>query len=312
MVQHRIGVVGAGRVGSVLAAALGNAGHLVVAASGRSAASRTRIETLLPTAVVADPPAVATRSGLLLLAVPDDALAEVVASLVAADAIRADQVVVHTSGRHGVSVLAPAAALGATTIALHPAMTFTGTDVDVARLASCVFGVTAADDSAAAVARELVLDLGARMTEIEEQERARYHAALAHGANHLVTLVTQAMGLLRQAGSADPAGTLRPLLQAALDNALAYETAALTGPVVRGDLETVAAHLHALVDSPIPTFDAYSAMARATAEVAVEDGRLPRSRARQIGATLDEAGWEETAAQISEHPPASDAWTESR
>jgi predicted short-subunit dehydrogenase-like oxidoreductase (DUF2520 family) len=312
MVQRRIGVIGAGRVGAVLAAALSNAGHLVVAASGRSAASHTRIETLLPTAAIADPCTVAKQADLVLLAVPDDVLADVVTALVAADALRANQVVVHTSGRHGASVLVPAAAVGATTIALHPAMTFTGTEVDVARLATCVFGVTAADDRAAAVARELVRDLGASMTMIEEEERARYHAALTHGANHLVTLVTQAMGLLRQAGSSDPAGTLRPLLQAALDNALAYESAALTGPVVRGDLETVSAHLDALVDSPIPTFDAYRAMARATAEVAVEDGRLSRSGARQIGATLDEAGWEETASQIAEHTPAPNTRTESR
>jgi predicted short-subunit dehydrogenase-like oxidoreductase (DUF2520 family) len=299
MVQ-RIGVIGAGRVGAVLAAALRDAGHTLVAASGRSPASRTRIETLLPEAVVADAHAVADRAGLLLLTVPDDDLVAVVADLAAAGVIRADHVVVHTSGRHGVAALSPAAALGARTIALHPAMTFTGTDVDLVRLPTCVFGVTTADDASAAVASALVDDLGATMTVVPEHERARYHAALAHGANHLVTLVTQAMGLLRQTGSADPAGTLRPLLQAALDNALAYAEAALTGPVVRGDLETVAAHLDALGDSPAPTFDAYLAMARATAEVAVQDGRLPRARARQIAATLDEAAWDETASSIAD------------
>lgn len=309
MVQHRVGVIGAGRVGAVLAAGLRDAGHRVVAASGRSAASRTRIETLLPQAAVADPHPVAERSSLLLLTVPDDVLADVVASLAHAGVLRSDHVVVHTSGRHGVGALAPAAALGATTIALHPAMTFTGTDVDVSRLSTCVFGATTADDVAAVVARELVGDLGATMVVVEEEERVRYHAALAHGANHLVTLVTQAMGLLRQAGSTDPSGTLRPLLEAALDNALSYEGAALTGPVVRGDLDTVSAHVDALADSPIPTFDAYRAMARATAEVAVEDGRLTRSRAREIAATLDEAGWEDTATQIAEHAPPAGSWS---
>jgi len=312
MVQYRIGVIGAGRVGAVLAAALRDAGHQVVAAAGSSAASRTRIETLLPEAVVTEPATVAAQSDLLLLTVPDDALTDLVTSLADSGAIRPDSVVAHTSGRHGVATLAPLAALGAATIALHPAMTFTGTDVDIDRLATCVFGVTTADQVSAQVARELVMDLGARMSLVPEHERARYHAALAHGANHLVTLVTQAMGLLHQTGSTDPSAALRPLLQAALDNALAYGGAALTGPVVRGDLDTVAAHLDALADSPAPTFDAYSAMARATAEVAVDDGRLSRSRARLIAATLDEAAWEETASQIAEGASMPEAWTEPR
>ena len=71
---------------------------------------------------------------------------------------------------------------------------------------------------------------------VPEAQRALYHVALAHGANHLVTLVSQSMELLRQAGSDDPASVLRPLLTAALENSLSYGDAALTGPIVRGDL----------------------------------------------------------------------------
>ena len=77
--------------------------------------------------------------------------------------------------------------------------------------------------------------------------RTLYHAGLAHGANHLVTLVTEAMEILSAAGAEDPAGTLRPLLTAALDNALDQGDAALTGPIVRGDVGTVRAHLEDLV-----------------------------------------------------------------
>lgn len=300
MVRMRIGVIGAGRVGAVLAAALRDAGYPIVSASGSSPASRTRLETLLPEARTASPDAVARDADLLLLTVPDDALASVVATLVADGAITAGQVVVHTSGRHGVAVLAPAARAGALVIALHPAMTFTGTDVDATRLSSCVFGVTTADNEAAAVARRLVADLGATMTEVSEERRAMYHAALAHGSNHLVTLVTQAMGLLRQAGSRDPSGTLRPLLEAALDNALDYGDAALTGPVVRGDRETVDAHLDALADAPAPTFDTYLAMARVTVGLSVADGRLSRERAREITDRLDGAAWDATAAQMAD------------
>src|SRR3954454_10027326 len=142
----RVGVVGAGRVGAVVAAALRAAGHEITAAAGESAASRTRIETLLPGVAIDKPTAVARSCDLLLLTVPDDALDNVVRMLVASGAIRAGQYVVHTSGLHGVDILEPATAIGAHGIAFHPAMTFTGTHVDLEHLPGCVFGVTCADD----------------------------------------------------------------------------------------------------------------------------------------------------------------------
>ena len=143
MTKLSIGVVGAGRVGAVLAAALRSAGHEVVAAAGESDASRRRIDALLPGVEVAKPTDVARASDLLLLTVPDDMLSNVVTMLSASGAIREGQVVVHSSGRHGLAVLEPARAVGARTIAMHPAMTFPGTEVDLPRLAGCVFGVTA-------------------------------------------------------------------------------------------------------------------------------------------------------------------------
>src|SRR6476659_7110645 len=137
-----LGVIGAGRVGAVLTAALHESGHPVAAVAGESDASRTRIETLLPGAHIDKPTAVAKAADLLLLTVPDDALDNVVKMLVASGAIHAGQYVVHTSGRHGMDVLRPALEVGAHGIAMHPAMTFTGTDVDLDRLPGCVFGVT--------------------------------------------------------------------------------------------------------------------------------------------------------------------------
>jgi predicted short-subunit dehydrogenase-like oxidoreductase (DUF2520 family) len=285
-----IGVIGAGRVGAVLTAALHQAGHPVAAVAGESDASRTRIETLLPSAHIDKPTAVAKAADLLLLTVPDDALDNVVKMLVASGAIRSGQYVVHTSGRHGLDVLQPAIEIGAHGIAMHPAMTFTGTDVDLARLAGCVFGVTSGV-AERPVAEELVAELGGRVVWIDEANRPLYHAALAHGANHLVTLVSQAMDVLRAAGSTDPAGTLRPLLTAALANALDYGDAALTGPIVRGDVETVRLHLRSLTAAgqPRATLESYVAMARATANRAVVDGRLEPRRAAALVEVLNDA-----------------------
>lgn len=300
MSSRTLGVVGAGRVGAVLAAALASS-HRVVACSGNSDASRTRIETLLPGVRHTDPHTVARGVDVLLLAVPDDALPGVVDDLAAAGCFRAGQVVVHVSGRHGVGVLAPARAEGARTVALHPAMTFTGTYVDLDRLEGCVIALTT-DPSARQAGEQLVADLGGRLAWVEEERRSTYHAALAHGANHLTTVVTQAMDLLRQAGTDDPSGTLRPLLTAALDNALAYGDAALTGPVVRGDVTTVQAHLAALHEALASTVDSYLAMARATCDRAVADGRLDPVRARAITDQLDAAAWEATVATLAPGP----------
>jgi predicted short-subunit dehydrogenase-like oxidoreductase (DUF2520 family) len=286
--RTRVGVVGAGRVGAVLAAALRGAGHEIVAVAGESPASRTRIETLLPGVHVDKPSAVAKACDLLLLTVPDDMLGNVVAMLSASGAIRPGQRVVHTSGKHGLAVLKPAADLGAEVLAMHPAMTFTGTDVDLARLPGCVYGVTATLDTHQ-LARDLVEDLGGSIVWVPEDRRALYHAGLAHGANHLVTLVTQAMDLLRASGAEDPAATLRPLLNAALDNALSYGSAALTGPIVRGDVETVRAHLADIAQSSPATLESYVAMARATANRAVLDGRLLPIRAAKLVGVLNDA-----------------------
>ena len=284
----RIGVVGAGRVGAVLATALRAAGHEIVAVAGESAASRTRIETLLPGVRVDKPTAVSRSCDLLLLTVPDDMLSNVVTMLAASGAIRPGQQVVHTSGKHGLAVLAPAAQVGAEILAMHPAMTFTGTHVDVARLPGCVFGVTATDGTRA-LARTLVSDLGGSVVWVAEDRRVLYHAGLAHGANHLVTLVSQAMDLLRESGATDPAATLRPLLTAALDNALTYGDAALTGPIVRGDVETVRAHLADIARTSPGTLGSYVALARSTANRAVVDGRLLPLRAAKLVSILNDA-----------------------
>jgi len=208
--------------------------------------------------------------------------------LSASGAIRSGQYVVHTSGLHGLAVLDAAAERGAHVLAMHPAMTFTGTDVDLARLSGCVFGVTAAADTRH-LAETLVADLGGRPSWVPEDRRTLYHAGLAHGANHLVTLVSQAMDLLRESGSDDPAATLRPLLTAALDNALSYGDAALTGPIVRGDVNTVRAHLADIAVSAPGTLETYVVMARATANRAVLDGRLLPIRAAKLVTILNDA-----------------------
>jgi predicted short-subunit dehydrogenase-like oxidoreductase (DUF2520 family) len=285
----RVGVIGAGRVGAVLAAALRECGYEISAVAAESDASLSRAETLLPGVPTMKPTAVARSCDLLLLTVPDDMLDNVVRMLTASGALRAEQYVAHTSGRHGLEVLRPAVDLGAHGMALHPAMTFTGTAKDLPRLVDCAFGVTAEDPNAVALAERLVEELQGRLVWVPEDKRTIYHAGLAHGANHLVTLVAQSMDLLRESGATDPAATLRPLLTAALDNALNMGDAALTGPVVRGDVETVRAHLEGIAGTRPGFLPAYVALARATVNSAVLDGRLVPMRAAKMVGVLNDA-----------------------
>lgn len=263
-----VGVIGVGKVGGVLGAALARAGYPVVAASAVSEASRRRAGDLLPGVPLCPPDEVVRRAGLALFAVPDDALPGLIEGLAGIDAFRPGQIVAHTSGRFGLAVLEPAAARGVLPLALHPAMTFSGSALDLPRLAGCTFGVTAPVDLLPA-AQALILEIGAEPAVLDEESRGLYHAALAHGANHLTTLVNSASDLLRAAGVDNPAAVLRPLLTAALDNALRVGDAALTGPVARGDASTVDAHLTALAREAPLEMPLYLALARATADRAL-------------------------------------------
>lgn len=281
--RFAVGVIGAGRVGPVLGAALARAGHTVVAVSAVSDRSRRRAAELLPGVPLLPVQDVAARCELLLLTVPDDALAELAAGLAATGAVGPGKVVVHTSGRHGAAVLDPVLKAGSLPLALHPVMTFTGTDVDLARLSGCSFGVTA-PEPLRPMAEALVLEMGGEPEWIAEENRPLYHAALATSANYLVTLVTQAADLLGAAGVAHPNRMLGPLLGAALDNALRSGDAALTGPVARGDAATVAAHLAELdrIAPHGPVRTAYLAMARLTADRALAAGLLTADKAESL------------------------------
>jgi predicted short-subunit dehydrogenase-like oxidoreductase (DUF2520 family) len=293
--RFAVGVIGTGRVGAVLGAALARAGHRVVAASAVSDRSRRRAAELLPDTPLLLPPEVAQAAELLVLAVPDDVLPELIVGLTEAGLFRAGQTVLHPSGRHGIGVLEAARIRGVLPLALHPVMSFTGTDVDLARLSGCSFGVTA-PEAFRPMAEALVVEMGGEPEWIEEGNRPLYHAALAFGANYLTTLVAQSAELLARAGVSEPGRMLGPLLGATLDNSLRSGDAALTGPVARGDAGTVAAHLSQLsrlghvTGAVDPLVNAYLALARLTADRALEAGLLAPERAGELLEVLNEDG----------------------
>lgn len=282
-----VGVVGAGRVGAVLARVLRGAGHAVIGASAVSAQSRDRVAEMLPGVPVLEVEQVVERAELVLLTVPDDALAPLVAGLARLGRFHEGQLVVHTAGRYGTDVLAPAREAGAIPLAIHPAMTFSGTLADEARIVGAPFAVTA-DDDVLPIALALVVELGGEPVVLPEQARVLYHAALAHTANHLVTLASQSRDALRAAGVADGGALLGPLAQTALDAALQIGDAALTGPVARGDAGTVSEHVAALASAAVDpdVLPTYRALASATTERAERSNRLGRSQADALRAAI--------------------------
>ncbi len=268
-----VGVIGPGRAGSVLAAALARAGHRAVAAYAVSDRSRKRAAEMLPEAVLLGVEHVFDRVDLVLLTVPDDTLVPLVRAVADNGWVRAGQFVVHSSGRYGAEVLEPLAAQGALPMALHPVMTLNGSSMDLDRITGCPFGITAAEELLP-VAAALVVEMGGEPMYVAEDKRGLYHAALAHSANHLVTLVADAMDLLARAGVDTPDRMLAPLLSAALDNSLRFGDRGLTGPVSRGDAGTVAAHLAEMAEVSPHVAAAYRALARRTADRAIAAGLL--------------------------------------
>ncbi len=264
----KVGVISAGRVGTALGVALERADHVVVACSAISHASRQRAQRWLPDTPVATPQDVAAAAELLILAVPDAELAGLVSGLVATSAVRPGTIVAHTSGANGIGILAPLAQDGCIPLAIHPAMTFTGSDEDISRLPDTCFGITAADEVGYAIAQSLVLEMGGEPFCVREDARVLYHAALAHAGNHIVTVLADALEALRaalrggellgqQSVDEQPGGIaeriIGPLARAALENTLQRGQAALTGPIARGDAAAVSGHLAALrrVDSQL-------------------------------------------------------------
>ncbi|MFB9906190.1 Rossmann-like and DUF2520 domain-containing protein [Allokutzneria oryzae] len=285
-----VGVVSAGRVGAVLGAALARTGHVVNGVSAVSSASRARAELLLPDVPVLAPDEVARAADLVLLAVPDDELAGLVRGLVATGSLRAGQIVVHTSGAHGVEVLRPATEIGVLPLALHPVMTFTGRQEDLQRMAACCVGITATDGDEVAwhVAEALVVEMGAEPVRVPEAARPLYHAALAHGSNHLITLVAECADLLREAGIGSVERLLAPLLSASLDNVLRLGDRALTGPVARGDAGTVHAHVDVLARTAPEVLPGYRELALRTADRAERSGMLRPDAADAVRSELHE------------------------
>ncbi|WP_157008062.1 Rossmann-like and DUF2520 domain-containing protein [Agromyces laixinhei] len=231
-----VGTIGAGRVGAVLASALAGAGHALTGIAAVSDASRERAATMLPSVPVLPIPEIIERSELVLLAVPEPELEPLVAGLAEAGAWPPGQLVLHTVARFGTGVLDPARAAGAIPLAVHPAMSFTGTSIDLARLPGTWFAVTA-PAPVLPIGQALVVEMGGEPFVVAEHDRAAYGEAIATAVSFSTSIVDQASGLLDGIGVGRPGAVLAPLVRSAVENALArHDSGADSADMIDADM----------------------------------------------------------------------------
>jgi predicted short-subunit dehydrogenase-like oxidoreductase (DUF2520 family) len=283
----RIAIIGAGRVGTAVAVLLGRAGHLIVAAAGRTQTA-ARVTTWLPDVPFLSANEAAAIGEVVILSVPDDALVPVASELAAAGSVAAGTWVVHVSGAAGLDVLEPLHSAGARRLALHPLQTFTDVEAAIAALPGCHVAVTADDDDGLELGRRLAADLGATPFRLADDRRPLYHAAAVFASNYLVATSGVAERLFAEAGVPEPLAAMRPLQETTLANVVRLEPGgALTGPALRGDASTVERNLDALATSAPETVAAYVTMCRVALDLAERTGRLDASGRRAVEAVLE-------------------------
>ncbi|WP_448389488.1 DUF2520 domain-containing protein [Microbacterium aurum] len=212
-----VGVIGAGRVGPVIGAALAGAGHALLGITAGS--DPERVAAILPGVPVLDADEIVRRSELVVIAVPHDELPGLVAGLAELDQWQTGQLVLHTDPSWGTDVLAPAARRGAIPLAVHPAVTFTGTSIDLRQLHDAFAAVTA-PPAVLPIAQALAVELGCEPVVIAEADRPAYGEAIATAAKFSASIVRQSTALLRQAGVEEPGRYLSALVHSAVDRAL--------------------------------------------------------------------------------------------
>lgn len=215
----------------------------------------------------------ASMGEVVLLAVPDDAIAQVCDEL--APSLGPDRAVTHVSGSVGLGALDAASRAGARTLSVHPLQTCPSVEAALERIPGCAIAVTARDEEGYALGERIAADAGARPFRLDDEAKPLYHAAAVFASNFFVAVTAMGVDLLRGAGIDEPLAKLMPLQEATLQNLESTgPNAALTGPAVRGDRGTVSRHLEALATAAPQAIPAYIALTDVALEIGTRSGRL--------------------------------------
>lgn len=287
--RPRVAVVGAGAVGRALALRLAEHGYPVAAIVSRTRSHAAALARLVGAPVASDRLTdLPADVGLVLLCVPDAEVAGLAETLALAPRAWDGTVVAHTSGALAADVLAPLAAGGADTLGFHPLQTLTRA-ASAASLDGVFAGIEGAPRAVAA-GIELAVGLGMRYLVLGTDAKPRYHLAAVMASNLMVTLLGMVQEVLASldVDRADAMALLEPLLRGTLDNlAAASPEEALTGPVARGDLDTLRTHGLALRRYLPHLVPPYAALSVETVRLAYRAGMLPPERAEAILALME-------------------------
>jgi predicted short-subunit dehydrogenase-like oxidoreductase (DUF2520 family) len=272
--KPEIAVIGAGRVGTALALRLREKGYPVTAVASRSASSAQKLAEAAGAQAFADSAEAARKGKLVFITTPDGSIGAAAAEVAGAGGFGRGQFVAHASGALPARVLQPAKDAGAAVFSLHPLQSFASPELAVERLPGSYFTFEG-DPEALPLVRELVADLGGSLFQIEAASKPLYHAAACVASNYLVTLMRLMYNLAEKSGLQRDAilPAFTPLIQGTLQNVGAVgPVAALTGPVVRGDAETIRQHAMAMVKEE---WELYRLLGLHTVEIARERGLSP-------------------------------------
>lgn len=256
----KIAVVGMGKVGSAFARLFDQAGY-----------------------TIEDRP---SDADVVIIATPDDRIADTAAELAAQGGFHAGQFVAHVSGATGIDALAAARSAGASVLSLHPLQTFPDAEAAIEHLPGSGMAVTAQDEASFEFGERLARDIGARPFRVPDELKPLYHAAAVFASNYVVTVLAEAERLFGEAGVTDRSLWM-PLTRASVEAVedLGPE-AALTGPAVRGDAGTVGANLDALETHAPEAARTYAALAVAALALAERSGRLSASARHSVEEVL--------------------------
>jgi predicted short-subunit dehydrogenase-like oxidoreductase (DUF2520 family) len=269
-------IVGAGRVGISLGRVMQQAGYRIIACSVRSKESQQRAAQWLNVPVHLNAADAARQADCVIVSVPDAAIPSVCEGLVSDGALKEGSYLLHTAGALGTGPLEPAQQVGAKTAAFHPLQSIPDVESGIERVSGSWIGLTCAEE-VIPWAEELAADIGCRVLVVPEDLRTLYHASAVIASNYLVTLA----GLVHAAyGEVEP---FLPLMRGTLANVEALGPAtALTGPIVRGEAETVESHIEELQNLAPTVAPYYRILGVATAEQAAASGRLHGESALRV------------------------------
>lgn len=285
--QPSIGIIGAGVVGTTLAVALSRAGYPVSVASSRTRASAEALCRRVPGCASVDTAQeVADAATMIFITTPDDAIAEVAASV----RWHRGQVAVHCSGAKSLEVLEPAQRDGSRAGCFHPVQAFSDVAQALDSLAGTTFGIEA-DGWPRRCLTRMARVLGGKPIELASHQRALYHASAVTTCGFLVGLTEAATEMWRAVGLSPQEGleALLPLMETTLRNmAQRGTTDAFVGPLARGDVGTVRQHLEELERRLPHLVPLYCHLGLVAMPLARRKGRITAEQARALEDLLSE------------------------